>query len=459
MPTRLLLAAIALLVACRSGSKPYRGLSVATTTPPSSLLRLSAAGGAAELYHVPKLDEWGWKSSIPLPPIRKAIGADLDLGVVYALSSKNEVVSFDLLTSRPRPQVTAGVRDVTVGPDGALFTVDDSLRVVQFVRRNPVHFDSRLASRPRDLYGTRGSSLLAVSSGQGATVTVLHSDDTPVRIPIPPGDVASTFWGDLLAVAADTAVVLIDPEHTDRSASIPVSGHARAVLFSPSGHRFYVARREGSVLVFNRFTRSELSEIKLPGPAAALRSDPYGRWLMVHPQGSDSLWLVDLARNRFLRGFAANWAMDLPTVTNQQTLLIKQGPDVVAYDLTLADTPESGRVRGGSDDFWLPLAWTPETGTASITPEVSPDSVQVDSGQGGPADTRVYLQVSSSQNKAWSSELARQLEQQGLPASVLDPHSSDEGYRVVLGPYPSREAAESTGKRLGRPFFIYQPER
>ncbi len=459
MPTRLLLAAIALLVACRSGSKPYRGLSVATTTPPSSLLRLSAAGGTAELYHLPKLDEWGWKSSTPLPPIRKAIGSDLDLGVVYALSSKNEVVSFDLLTSRPRPQVTAGVRDVAVGPDGALFTVDDSLRVVQFVRRNPVRFESRLAARPRDLYGTRGSALLAVSSGQGATLTVLRSDDTPTRIPLPAGDVASTFWGDLLAVAADSGVVLVDPDHTDKITSIPVSGHARAVLFSPSGHRFYVARREGGVLIFNRFTRAEVAEIKLPGPAAALRADPFGRWLMVHPQGSDSLWLVDLARNKFVRGFAANWAMDLPTVTNQQALLVKQGADVVSYDLTLADIPESGRVSGGAEDFWLPLAWTPETGTASISPEAVPDSVQVDSGQGVAGDTRVYLQVSSSQNKAWSSELARQLEQQGLPASVLDPHSPDEGYRVVLGPYPTREAAESTGKRLGRPFFIYQPER
>lgn len=459
MQTRpLLAAAITLVLACRSGSQPYRGLSVATTTPPSSLLRLVAAGGSAELYRLPKLEPWGWTSATPLPAVRRPIGADLDLGVVYALGTKNEVVAFDLLTSRPRPQLATGVRDVTVGPDGALFTVDDSLRVVQFVRRNPLHFESRLSSRPRDLYGTRGSSLLAVSTGQGATLTVLHSDDQPVRIPLPAGDAASTFWGDLLAVAADTAVVLVDPDHPDRTSSIPVSGHARAVLFSPSGHRFYVARRQGSVLVFNRFTREQVAEIKLPGPAAALRADPYGRWLMIHPQAADSLWLVDLARNRYVRGFKADWATDLPTVTNQQALLVKQGGDVVAYDLTQAAQPESGRVRGGAADFWLPLAWTPETGTASTGPEVAvADTTQPDS-SGGP-DSRVYLQVSSSQNKAWSSELARQLEQQGLPASVMDPQGPDEGFRVVLGPYPTRESAESTGRRLGRPFFIYQPVR
>jgi hypothetical protein len=459
VPPRLLLAALALLLACRSGSQPYRGLSAATTTPPSSLLRLVAAGGSAELYRVPKLEPWGWRSAAPLPALRRPIGADLDLGVVYGLTTKSEVVSFDLLTARPRPQVTSGARDVAVGPDGTLFTVDDSLRIVQYVRRNPLHFESRLASRPRDLYGSRNSALLAVSTGQGATLTVLHSDDQPVRIPLPAGDAASTFWGDLIAVAADTAIVLVDPDHPDSSVAIPVSGHARAVLFSPSGHRFYVARREGPVLVFNRFTRGQVGEIRLPGPAASLRSDPFGRWLMVHPQGSDSLWLVDLARNRFIKSFKADWASDLPTVTNQQTLLLKQGPDVVAYDLTQNDQPVSGRVKGGAVDFWLPLAWTPETGTASIGPEVSTsDTTPADTTDDTP-DTRVYLQVSSSQNKAWSGELARQLEQQGLPASVLDPHSPDEGYRVVLGPYPTREAAESTGRRLGRPFFIYQPER
>jgi len=394
-----------------------------------------------------------------LPQIRRAIGADLDLGVVYALGSKSDVVAFDLQTSRPRPQLAGGIRDVAVGPDGTLFTVDDSLRVVQFVRRNPLRFESRLPFRPRDLYGTRGPALLAVSSGQAASLAVLHSDAQPVRVPLPPGDAASTFWGDLLAVAADTAVVLIDPDRPEQVVSIPVGGHARAVLFSPSGHRFYVARREGSILVFNRFTREQVGEIKLPGPAAALRSDPFGRWLMVHPPTSDSLWLVDLARNRYVRGFKADWSSDLPTITNQQALLLKQGGDVVAYDLTQNKFPESGRVTGAAGDFWLPLAWTPETGTASIGPEApSADSAQTDSG-GAVQDNRVYLQVSSSQNKAWSSELARQLAQQGLPASVLDPHSPDEGFRVVLGPYPTREAAESTGRRLGRPFFIYQPDR
>jgi SPOR domain len=459
VPTRLLPAVTVLcLAACQSGSQPYRGLSVASTTPPSSLLRLAAAGGPAQLYHLPRLDPWGWETGLPLPAIRRPIGADLDLSVVYALGAKNEIIALDLLTARPRPQLAAGVRDVTEGPDGTLYTVDDSLRVVQFVRRNPTRFESRLPARPRDLFGTRGSTLLAISTGPATALTVLRSEDQPVKASLPAGDAAATFWGDLVAVAADSAVILIDPDKPDQTVSIPVDGHARSVIFSPSGHRFYVARRQGPILVFNRFTREKVASIDLPGPAAALRADPYGRWLLVHPQGHDSLWLVDMARNRRVDAVASEWGPDLPTITNQQTLLVKAGGDVVAYDLTTDDHAESGRVKGGARDYWLPLAWTPETGTASLADTTRPDS-EAAAADSGEAPPRVYLQVSSSQNRSWSAELARQLAQQGLPASVLDPHSPDEGYRVVLGPYPSRETAESTGKRLGRPFFIYQPDR
>src|SRR5262249_17511791 len=157
-----------------------------------------------------------------------------------------------------------GVHDVTVGPDGSLYTVDDSLRVTQYIRRNPLQFQSRLPARPRDLYGTRNSSLLAVSTGASSSLTLLKSEDSPTRGLLPNGDAAATFWGDLIAVAADTAIILIDPDKPDQPVSIPVSGHARAVLFSPSGHRFYVARRSGPLLVYNRFTREKVSEIALP---------------------------------------------------------------------------------------------------------------------------------------------------------------------------------------------------
>ncbi len=464
MPTRPLPALLAavLLAACGSGTPPFaRGLSVASTTPPSSVLRLPAGGGPASLYHPPKLDPWGWTTDATLPPLKRVIGADLDLGLVYVLGSKaNDVVALDLLSRRPRPALATNVREVTMGPDNVVYTVDDSLRVQQFVRRNPARFPARLPARPKDLFGAQGQALLAVTPGAKGSLTRLTTDGEPSSAPVPTGDAAATFWGDLVAIAADSVVLIVDPEDAAKAATIRVSGHARGVVFSPSGHRFYVARREGGVLVYSRFSRAEVDEIDLPGPAGALRADPYGRWLMVRPPAADSLWLVDLATNKYMGGIAAEWASDLPTITNQQVLLAKVGRDVVAYDLTAEGWPERGRVAGGAADFWIPLAWTPETGTASSIVETPIAAQPADSSaDDGDRAARVYLQVSSSQNKSWAEELSRQLAQQGLPASVLEPRGPEEGFRVVLGPYPSREAAESTGRKLGRPFFVYQPDR
>jgi len=78
-----------------------------------------------------------------------------------------------------------------------------------------------------------------------------------------------------------------------------------------------------------------------------------------------------------------------------------------------------------------------------------------------PADTTggaLYVQVSVSQNQDWSQRLAQELGRAGLPAKVLAPATTDEGYRVVLGPYPTREVAEGIGRKLGRPYWIYQPQ-
>jgi len=62
--------------------------------------------------------------------------------------------------------------------------------------------------------------------------------------------------------------------------------------------------------------------------------------------------------------------------------------------------------------------------------------------------------VSSSRNPQWARDLAGKLSESGLPASVLSPRREGDPYRVVLGPYASREEAEERGSSLGMPFFV-----
>ena len=132
-------------------------------------------------------------------------------------------------------------------------------------------------------------------------------------------------------------------------------------------------------------------------------------------------------------------------------LVIRRDKDVVGLDLGSKDFPETGKVEGGAGDGWLPVPWRPARDAETA---ITADSTALATADSGKAAASVYLQVSSSQNPAWASELADKLRAAGLPASVLAPTRSEEAHRVVLGPYATREQAESTGRKIGMPSFI-----
>lgn len=423
--------------------------------PPSSAVRLPRDGGAARLYRIPSLAPSSWSTQEALPALERAVGGDPNQGLVYALDRKQNVVGVDLETRRVRPFMEQ-VRYAAVGPDGALYTVDSGRAVTQLARRTTVRFRSKLQGTPAEMYGTMGGSLLARVGEKKAALEILGSDQPPTSTPLPAGNIATSLYGDLVAVAADSAVVVYDPQAKRAPLVIRIPGHARDVIFSPSGHRIYVARDDHELLILDRFSGDPLGAITLPGPAKGLRQDEYGQYVLVRPAEGDSAWVVDVGASRFMGGVATKWGSDLPAFAAPNTLLLRRGDDVVALNLAADGFRETGRVKDAAGDLWLPLRWRPmrdaEVQAAADSGKVVSDA---DSTQAAPS---VYLQVSSSQNPAWANELSDKLKAAGLPASVLPPAGSDEAYRVVLGPYATREQAEETGKKIGMPSFVVTPQ-
>jgi sporulation related protein len=452
---RIILTGAALLllpVACGKGPELASGnLPASSRSVPSvTALRISRDGGVARLYGVPSLDSAAWKAADPLPPVATPVGADAEQGLVFVLDRKNNIVALDLDTRRIRTYLE-NIRYATLGPDGALYAVDTGSAVTQLVRRTPVRFRSKLQGKPTDLHGTMDGALLARIGGNRPALEFLGPDQAPTSTSLPEGQLASSFLGDLIAVAADTAVILYTPQNKSKPRSIKVDGDARAVLFSPSGHRIYIARAAAPLLVLDRFEGTPLREIELPGPARALRGDMYGNWLLVQPQQGDSVWVIDVGSGKYVGSTSARWTEDLPTVAPPHTLLVRRGVDLAALDLSASGFPQVGRVNGGAADFWLPLAWHPAQENEL---HIETDSAALAAADTGPARPTVYLQVSSSQNPTWANELSDKLSAAGLPASVLTPRRSGEVFRVVLGPYATREQAEATGRKLGMPSFI-----
>jgi hypothetical protein len=448
--------AVALLAASCGGGKsaPSTHLpETPRTAPVASVLRLPRSGGFAHLYRIPGLSESSWKAAEKLPTLKRVVGGDLEQRLVFAVDAKNNLIGLDLDSRRVRiflPQV----RHAAIGPDGAVYAIDTGSAVTQFVRRTPLRFRTKLAAPPRALYGTINGSLVVIPASDRGEAVALGPDQAQGQANLPAGDARATFLGDMVAIATDTGVVLYEPQAKRMLRTLDAS-NAHAVAFSPSGHRLYVARGKNKIAVLDRFSGDQIDTIDLPGDARELRTDFLGGWLLARPVLGDSVWIVDIGEGQLAGTVATRWSADLPAVAGLRTLLVRAGSNVRALDLSAKGFPVTGTIEGGADDEWLPLGWLPPSEQEAAV--AAADSAAVDSAAAAGASA-IYLQVSSSQNSSWAQELADKLKAAGLPASVLPSKKADEGYRVVLGPYATREQAEATGKGLGMPSFVITPQ-
>ena len=139
-------------------------------------------------------------------------------------------------------------------------------------------------------------------------------------------------------------------------------------------------------------------------------------------------------------------ALDLPISDSAGALVPKAR---AAVRETLARMPD-GRSYTGLVTGRAPLDLDVRTVVTQDSALAPSDSAPADSG----TRATIWLQVSSSQNPDWAKDLANQLRTAGQPAEVWDPVAPEESYRVVVGPYQTREAADEAGKKLGRPYFL-----
>jgi len=468
VPPRILqgLAALAVgLMACQEppGSTAGALPSAAQAVPPTTLLRLRRAGGLPALYRAGDLTELPWAGRERLPSVQQIVGFDLDQVLAYAIDSTRGLEALDLATGTHR-ELTERVRGAVLGPEGTLWVVDDKDGVVRIRHRLPQATGVKLAASPVALYGTSDRQLISIEGGDTARAVVIGESEAGISTVLPTTRTAASPWGDLLAIADPAGIELWAPRGGVETREVRMSGTPTSVRFSASGHRLYVGREASGLGVIDRYGGSRLRDIDLPGPATALRVAPYGGWLLARAT-DDSVWIVDLSTNRYVGTVTTSWERDLPTVVGDAALLVRKDGDVVALDLHGGDLKELGRLKGGARDLYLPVPWSPE---ASRTQEriaaadsqasaAKPTAVEAGVEPVERPGGIVYLQVSRSQNPAWAQELAGTIRDEGFPATVLQPRAGEEAYRVVVGPYPSREAAESAGRRLGRPSFIFQP--
>lgn len=456
MTRRFLIAGtwLLLLAGCGDAADPPEQAPAALDrTPPSRLVRLDRSGGDARVYDLPGLSVSDWEARNRLPAIDAVIGSSTTPAQVVLRDSRGNLVALGLESRRSRT-LDEDVALGAIGADGSLYTVDTAGRAFEAGRRTPQRYAHAFAGVPDYLSAGAEGRLIGVDTSAPA-LEVLRPSDTLRVVPIASGRVALTSWGDLAAVAADTALLLYQPASDDPPRSVEIEG-AVDVAFSPSGHRVYVLAREGELLTVDRFSRRVRGTINLPGEGAALRAGNFGRWLLVAAAGGNSAWVVDLDADSLVGEVPTPWNAQFPLLTSPNVMVTADGDDVVARSLTGAGFPETGRVADAAGDAWVSVTWGPDGVEAG--PEDTGEAVAADSSSGSAADSasgeQVFLQVSSSQNPEWAQALADKLGAADLDASVLQPSGENTGYRVVLGPFGSREEAEAAGRSLGMPYFV-----
>src|SRR5690606_36228701 len=173
-----------------------------------SLLRLPRGGGEARLYALPELTRLEWSPRGRLPKLAAAVGADLDQRVAFAVAAGGGAVALDLENGGVRT-VAPEARRAVLGPDHTLWTVDEEGAIVAVTRRVARPVAGRPPAGP--LYGTAGGQLLALGDEAEPRGVLLGAGDSATTADLPGGPAAVTEWGDLVGVAADTALVLWHP--------------------------------------------------------------------------------------------------------------------------------------------------------------------------------------------------------------------------------------------------------
>jgi hypothetical protein len=435
-----------------------------------ALLRLPSEGGRARLYRADSLTPLDWQIASGVPKIVRALGTELEDRMVYAVDTEGRLVGIDLLARRTRIHLAA-TQQLTATPDGAVLGLDSARRAVRFSSRALTTYRASVegGGTPQLLRGPGGQ--VAAYLPAARVLQLLGEDGEVRRFAAPAGQATASWHGDLLAVTTDSGVVLFDPSgRSEEPLFLRLRGAPVSATFSPSAHRLYVARGRGDILVLDRFTGEERATIELPAPAQAMRVDRSGRWLLARPETGDSAWVVDLVHHEVALTIRTPWAEDLPLVTGGRTLVVRDGEDVVAWELTGARPTERTRLVGAASDIFLAIPWSPEEPVApepapievaeAETPPPQPavaDSARVEAPL-PPAATEltgdIYLQISSSQNREWAQALAQQLRDGGFSARLLNPTDPSDPYRVVIGPFPTRDEADAVGRRLGRPYFV-----
>lgn len=464
-----------------------RGTPESTTSGPSRpgtdalLLRVPRDGGRGRVYLYPRVDSAIW-TSVRLPAINRVLGFDQEAGSISVVDGKGVPVRIDLRLNEAHSATKAKLTSLTSADGSNIFGVDAKNQVVR-LEPSGTTWTFKAKARPHSLVAQpNGDVIIAYSVKDGTQVALLHPPDTTAAdtasLPLIGRAIRSQI-GDRVYFTSDNGLIRVKAKDLSVLEPIGFNSRIRALAPTPSGDRLYVASvSEAEIAVIDRYSEKIVSHLKFPQPPEDLRMDPLGRYLLAKNPTSDSAWVIAIGSDRVIGAVSTRWTADLPAVAPDGALALLGVNNVYFAD---GETLKMIRnVEGGAKDFWYFFAWDGfrpraqgvdepvsfiDVTASSTASSTSPKAAAASSLP--PADTSPTPQTVASNgyfvsfaavlNESRAAQTAAQITVNGVTARVQPvTHGSTTVYRVVLGPFATRDEAERVGKSSGRQYWIYE---
>ena len=460
------------------------------TGPDAVLVRLPRSGGAARAYR------WGrdsilWTSSQSVPAVDRLLAFDDEQGTLAFVDTKGIPGRLELRLGVTTPDAPAGLNSLVSADGWAVFGITGKREVQRLTPSGNWSYGSALT--PRLLLPQPDGSLVLLNDiGDRSVLRRLHPPEARVTdtasVPLARFAV-NTALGDRIYFATDSGLASVRVRDLARMKTVSLPGAAVSATPTPSGDRVFVAiAGESSISVIDRYEERIVRTIEIGAATAALRMDPDGRYLLAERDGQDSAAVVSVAESRVVRVIATKWRADLPLVAPDGAVLALDSTDTVDID------PVTGKVRhryvGGATDLWALIRWNGFRPRAKgLDLPVSFDADSTDSTRTALADSAaapvpglraaptpaaapVIVEPPADSPKkpsAWTLSFAALLDEQrakslattirveGKPVRVAKGDRDGVAiWRIVYGPFATREEAERAGRRTGLPYWVYE---
>jgi hypothetical protein len=424
----------------------------------------------------PDIDSTAWTGIDAAPELERVLAFDADAGVIAAVDAGGRPVWIDLRVGTVWQPASAHVREVASIDGANIYGVGADGAVVRFTPTGSWLFKPPQPARV--VFPQAGGGVLILAGrGEAAHLWRVRPPAPKVLdsllVPNATGGAGAPLGDRVYLAVPPHSLVAVRTRSLGLGSRVAFDRAIVSIATTPSGDRFYVVTdSESTVHVVDRYQDRVTARIRLPGHPRDLRVDPFGRYILARSASRDSVWVIAVGTDRVTGTIRSQWRGDVPFVAPDGAIAVSDGRDLVFLDGN--SLHETRRAPGGASDFWYPFVWDGLRSRAAVLhqPVEFPADSDTDARRRagavtdtiGPAtkaaadSTALGYTVSFAVllDEAKARDLASTIVVNGQTARAVTGMTSGTAvYRIVLGPYPTRDEAERIGRASGRGYYVY----